>query len=433
MPIDSQISPPARLSHVVGSCQVTLGSLCAVVAVWGAAGWTSGWWPGIATPLLIGAGLAMDRRRRKHQKVTFEHTHQFVTETEQLGLRLLPVWSAQIEDSRVQTEAAISALAQRFASIVDRLDVTLKASVSEGASPLAHLFEQSSSQLSIVIESLRNAMSSNRAMHDEVRNLSQFVGELQSMAEEVANIASQTNLLAINASIEAAHAGDRGRSFGVLAQEVRKLASMSAETGRLIADKVTIVSAAITTAHEAAAASAQREAESVDTSESAIQGVLGEFRRVTHDLEASKDALKHDSAAIQGEIVESLIQLQFQDRVSQRMTHVRHSIEQIPPLLTTSRTRFETAGVLEPVDVGGLLVALQGSYAMADERAIHLGQGAATRGATTTRAAATAAPAGGRPATRAAANAVHTAAPIAPEALPTGDVAVEDDANITFF
>jgi methyl-accepting chemotaxis protein len=74
---------------------------------------------------------------------------------------------------------------------------------------------------------------------------------------------------------------------------------------------------------------------------------------------------------IQAEIVESLVQLQFQDRVSQRMTHVRHNIERLPALMTDSRERFDRSGVLAPVDAHALLAELEVSYAMADERLTH--------------------------------------------------------------
>jgi methyl-accepting chemotaxis protein len=352
-------------------CSASCIGLAGGVGLWIAAHEKWGWWAALAACALLAAGILADRRRARLQDAARQATASFVAGTDQFGARLLPVWSAHLESSRAQMEEAVSALAQRFAAIVDRLDQALKASTQGGDHALPAVFEQSSQELRTVLDSLRAAMASNGAMHAEVQSLARFIDELQQMATEVANIAAQTNLLAINAAIEAAHAGETGRSFGVLAQEVRKLSGISGETGKRISEKVKLIGAAIEAARQSAEASAQRETESAAASETAINGVLSQFRGVTESLEASAEVLKRESVGIQAEIVEALVQLQFQDRVSQRMTHVRHNIEQVPALLQANRALYEESGALLPVDTDALLAELESSYAMADERTLH--------------------------------------------------------------
>ncbi|HEY0817888.1 MAG TPA: methyl-accepting chemotaxis protein, partial [Rhizobacter sp.] len=301
-----------------------------------------------------------------------------------LGRDLVPVWRGQVESSRLQMEAAIASLSVRFAGIVDKLDSAMKASDLAGGSQhgdagVGEVLNKSSHDLNSVLETLRQATSSNDAMRADVQSLSRFIEELRQMAAEVASIASQTNLLAINAAIEAAHAGESGRSFSVLAQEVRKLSAMSGETGRRMAEKVGVVAQAIGQAHASAQASAQREAASINGCESSIHGVLDGFRNVTAALAESADVLKRESLGIQAEVGEALVQLQFQDRVSQVMAHVRQSMEGLAPELERQGHDYQRTGRLAALDVATMLAELESTYAMAEERETH-GSGAAASG-----------------------------------------------------
>lgn len=328
---------------------------------------------GFLTVLLImacgyGSGLYFEKMQAAHHR----SVDDYLAGQRALGTTVAPIWSRQIESSMSQMDEAVAALAGRFGGIVERLDQAVGASSmasasAAGAEGLVAVFANSERELEGVVASLRSATESKAAMLDKVQGLGLFVRELREMAADVASIAAQTNLLALNAAIEAARAGERGAGFAVVAKEVRMLSNQSADTGRRIAEKVALVNSAIAATTSAAQQSGALEEDAMRVSEQTIASVLNGFRGVTDALVESSKLLKDESVGIKHEVGEALVQLQFQDRVTQIMSHVKQNIDLLRTALEENCDSFEQDRQLQPLDAAGLLAELEKTYAMAEE------------------------------------------------------------------
>ncbi len=283
-----------------------------------------------------------------------------------IGERLLPIWSRHIETARSHTESAVLGLTGNFSGLAVQLTTANRmsddvASSVEGGMGTA--FGQGERDLRAVVDSLRQSLEERDALLEQITGLAVFIEELNQMARDVATVAGQTNLLALNAAIEAARAGEQGRGFAIVADEVRKLSRLSAETGSRIGTKAAHIGEAIESAVAAAELSRGRDGESVQSAEQVIQRVLGEFQELGGKLVEAAQELRQTNVDIKNEVDTAIIQLQFQDRVSQMLCHVKDSLDGVGRRLS--------AGESEGLDVASVLHEMEQSYAMAEERENH--------------------------------------------------------------
>lgn len=188
-----------------------------------------------------------------------------------------------------------------------------------------------------VMEKLLNASRENSRSSEAVAKATRATREIfQSvlgMLGEVKKIADQTNLLAINAAVEAARAGNAGKGFAVVAEEVRNLSIRSNRFSEQIDIQLQQISTSLAGVEESISALAVQSTRLVTEEEKNITRVLNEARDYSVVVENSAQQISELAGKVSRQVGAAVTSMQFQDMSTQIISTVSKRLEAAEALL----------------------------------------------------------------------------------------------------
>lgn len=237
--------------------------------------------------------------------------------------------------TRMQKNVAdtlISALSDSTSEVQDGQEINFRNFISETEQVLEYFVDN-------VVDTSKSSM---LLMH-KIDDMNVSIESIVTLLDDIRVISDRTNLLALNASIEAARAGDAGRGFSVVADEVRKLAIQSHDFNDQINQVVVQTTGSLESARELITVLASKDMNAALNSKKRVTEMTSEITQLNASAEKSTYEISQLTAEIDDNVNLAVRALQFEDMVTQlvqqielRISYANQVIEKLKDIETSS-------------------------------------------------------------------------------------------------
>lgn len=281
-----------------------------------------------------------DRVEKEKGEIITEEGKRFagrlqpVQDAAHYGAEMIPLLIQNLQNITTQTEKAALDIGDAFRKIIDKakegaeeattvVNYFISATDREFGESYIHKILRVNEEATTSVLSILSEMSKmSQEFLEELQTISQNFEGISRFVTEIEYIADQTNLLALNAAIEAARAGEHGRGFAVVADEVRKLANKSTETSVNINKIARSSRVTIENIHKNMKGRISEDINKITASDQVLRDVTEKFRESVINISDAMQTLTSNYNIITGDIENALYALQFQDITRQEIEHV---------------------------------------------------------------------------------------------------------------
>lgn len=231
--------------------------------------------------------------------------------------------------------------------------------ISNTATETASAAEEGSEKLNHVVTQMQKIGNNVTQTRDQIHELENMSGKIENIVEMIADIASQTNLLSLNASIEAARAGEQGKGFAVVASEVGSLAVQSSKSANDIADMIKQIQESIklsVSLMEEGYESAQGGIELAENTKASFAGITDKIAMISDEMGNVTNVMQ--SAARGSEKLQCAMDEidQIAEKVSENTNHVAAEVNEQNDQMHEVKIRISELGKLSNELLEGLRV-----------------------------------------------------------------------------